>query len=329
MAEQDSVWKEAIKSYFKEFMEFFFSEIAQDIAFEKGYEFLDKELERVTQDAELGKRFADILVKVYLKNGAEMWLLIHIEVQGYVEEGFEKRMYVYNYRIFDRYGKDVVSLAVLTDAVESFRPSKYERVYWGFELRFKFPVVKLIDYRKKWEELEGSQNPFALIVMTHLKEIETKGKVNERLFWKITLVKRLYEKGYSKEDILLLYKFIDWLVSLPEELTEEFHEEIKKYEEVRKVAYITTAERIGMKKGIEIGIKQGIQQGIKQGIQQGIQQGLLKAIELGLKLKFGVEGLRIYPEIRKIKDVDVLEAISEAIESAGSVEEIRRIYQKS
>ena len=83
----------------------------------------------------------------------------------------------------------------------------------------------------------------------------------------------------------------------------------------RKVAYITTAERIGMKKGIEIGI------------QQGIQQGLLKAIELGLKLKFGVEGLRIYPEIKKIKDVDVLEAISEAIESAGSVEEIRRIYK--
>jgi hypothetical protein len=46
-----------------------------------------------------------------------------------------------------------------------------------------------------------SKNPFAVIVMAHLKELETKGKVDERLFWKVTLVKRLYEKGYSKEDV--------------------------------------------------------------------------------------------------------------------------------
>jgi flagellar biosynthesis/type III secretory pathway protein FliH len=174
-----------------------------------------------------------------------------------------------------------------------------------------------------------SKNPFAVIVMAHLKELETKGKVDERLFWKVTLVKRLYEKGYSKEDVLLLYKFIDWLVSLPEELAERFHEEIKKYEEVRKVAYITTAERIGMKKGFEQGLQQGMQQGLQQGIQQGIQRGLLKAIELGLKLKFGVEGLRIYPEIKKIEDVDVLEAISEAIETAQSIEDIRKIYKEN
>ena len=70
MSEQDSVWKEAIKTYFREFMEFFFPEIAQDIDWQKGYEFLDKELEKITQDAEIGKRLADILVKVYLLMGA-------------------------------------------------------------------------------------------------------------------------------------------------------------------------------------------------------------------------------------------------------------------
>jgi flagellar biosynthesis/type III secretory pathway protein FliH len=39
------------------------------------------------------------------------------------------------------------------------------------------------------------------------------------------------------------------------------------------VAYITTAERIGMKKGYEQGIQQGIQQGVQQGIQQGTLEG--------------------------------------------------------
>ena len=226
---QDSAWKEAIEAYFKEFMEFFFPEIARDIDFEKGYEFLDKELEKITRDSEVGRRLADILVKVYLKDGSESWLLIHIEVQGYYERDFGERMFIYNYRIFDRYRVNVISLAILADPVKSFREDRYERKLWGFELRFRFPVVKILDYRDRWEELERSSNPFAVIVMAHLKEMETKGDIDSRLFWKITLVKKLYEKGYSKEDILLLYKFIDCLVNLPEELGRKLHDEIISY----------------------------------------------------------------------------------------------------
>ena len=111
--------------------------------------------------------------------------------------------------------------------------------------------------------------------------------------------------------------------------------------EMEEVSALNTATKKGFDKGMkkwlkegeEIGIKKGIEEGIKQGIEaglkQGIQQGLLKAIELGLKLKFGIEGLKLYPEIKKIKDVDVLEAISEAIESAQSIEDIRKIYKES
>ncbi len=65
-----------------------------------------------------------------------------------------------------------------------------------------------------------------------------------------------------------------------------------------------------------------------EGIQQGKKEGLLKAIRLGLELKFGVEGLKLYPEIRKIEDVDILETISDAIKSAGSIDEIRGIYSR-
>ena len=55
-----------------------------------------------------------------------------------------------------------------------------------------------------------------------LREAKTGKRIDSRLFWKITLVKRLYENGYKKEDILLLYKFIDWLISLPDEENEKF-----------------------------------------------------------------------------------------------------------
>jgi hypothetical protein len=62
---------------------------------ESGYEFLDKELQRITRDATLGRRYADKLVKVYLKTGEEQWVLIHIEIQGKHETKFNQRMYMY------------------------------------------------------------------------------------------------------------------------------------------------------------------------------------------------------------------------------------------
>jgi len=71
----------------------------------------------------------------------------------------------------------------------------------------------------------------------------------------------------------------------------------------------------------------GIPLGRKDWYRKGIREGLLKAIKLGLELKFGTEGLKIYPEIKKINDVDVLEAISEAIKSAKNIEEIKEIYK--
>jgi hypothetical protein len=54
-------------------------------------------------------------------------------------------MYVYNYRICDRHGKSVVSLAVLADSDASFRPTEYRRELLGNVLSFRFPSVKLIE----------------------------------------------------------------------------------------------------------------------------------------------------------------------------------------
>jgi len=72
------------------------------------------------RDAELGRRYADKLAKVYARDGAETWVLIHVEVQGEPEARFAERMYIYHYRLFDRYSVDIVSLAVLADARPSF-----------------------------------------------------------------------------------------------------------------------------------------------------------------------------------------------------------------
>jgi len=99
--------------------------------------------------SKVGRRIVDKLVKVFLADGSEKWLLIHIEVQGYQEQNFSERIYIYNYRIFDRYKKEVISLALLTDTNKNYRPTIFRISRWGFELLFQFPMIKLIDYQEK------------------------------------------------------------------------------------------------------------------------------------------------------------------------------------
>ena len=112
-ADFDSPWKEVLETYFQEFMAFFFPTVYDLIDWEKGYEFLDKELQKVVHEAVVGRRWADKLVRVHHQNGKEEWILIHIEIQSQVEVDFAERMYVYHYRLFDRYHRRVVSLAIL------------------------------------------------------------------------------------------------------------------------------------------------------------------------------------------------------------------------
>lgn len=50
---------------FQDFMTFFFPRASQAVDWKRGYPFLDKELEQVVRDAEMGKRYADKLVQLW------------------------------------------------------------------------------------------------------------------------------------------------------------------------------------------------------------------------------------------------------------------------
>ena len=162
-------------------------------------------------------------------------------------------MYIYNYRLYDYYKTKIMSLAVLTDNNPTWRPNKFEQKLWGCEVTLKFPIVKILDYTSKWAELEKSTNPFALVVMAHLKALETAKDIKLRLKWKLTLVKMLYQKGYLRQDIYELFRFIDWLLMLPKGLEKEFKIELTKFEEEYKMPYVTSIERLGKEEGIQEG----------------------------------------------------------------------------
>ena len=47
-----------------------------------------------------------------------------------------------------------------------------------------------------------------------------------------------------------LIVFLDWLLTLPDELTRQFNDFVGQYEEAKKMDYVTTWERKGIEKGI-------------------------------------------------------------------------------
>lgn len=248
-SDYDSPWKEILEAYFRDFIGFFFPHIEPEIAWERGYDFLDKELQQVVRDAELGRRYADKLVKVWRGSGEEAWVMTHIEIQGQEETHFTERMFTYNYRLRDRYNRPIASLAVLGDERSTWRPRSYTDELWGCRIQFDFPVVKLLDYGANWSDLENNPNPFALVVMAHLKAKETRSDDQERKAWKFSLTRRLYEQGYERQDILNLYRFIDWLLVLPEGLEREFQEDLQRFEQERQMQYVTSIERMAMQEG--------------------------------------------------------------------------------
>jgi hypothetical protein len=245
----DSPWKEILEIYFEDFVQFFFPQIHAEIDWSRGYDFLDQELAQVVRDAELGKRLADKLVKVWKLDGEETWVLIHIEIQSQEEGQFSERMFVYYYRLRDKYDLPIASLAILGDERDTWRPQPFESELWGCAVSFRFPIIKLLDYLPRWAELESSQNPFAIVVMAHLKTKETRNDAVARKEWKFKLTRMLYERGYERQDILNLFRFIDWILELPEDLKRSFRDELEAYERERQMPYVTSIEQMAEAKG--------------------------------------------------------------------------------
>jgi len=247
----DNPWKDVIELYFEDFMQFFFPKIHELIDWNQPCEFLDKELQKVVRDATMKKRLVDKLVKVWLKedNTAQL-LYIHIEIQGQKDENFAQRVFIYYYRLYDRYGPNVISLAILGDTQSDWRPKRYRYSLAGFEISCTFPIIKLLDYKKKWKSLEKSTNPFSIVVRTHLKALETRDSNQKRLYWKKKLFKALYEANYSEQEILELFRFLDWVMALPEELEKRFNDFSAQHEEEKGMPYVTSIERFGIQKGI-------------------------------------------------------------------------------
>lgn len=131
-----------------------------------------------------------------------------------------------------------------------------------------------------------------------------------RLEAKLAVLRRRYVRGYNRERILGLNRFIDWLMALPEDLDRRFLTAVEAIEEENRMPYVTSAERIGR----------------EEGLKEGLREGLIEGIEVALLLKFGPAGREIVPEVRQLSEVDLIRRVHAAIAEARTIDDVRRVY---
>ena len=160
--------------------------------------------------------------------------------------------------------------------------------------------------------LEENKNPFAVCTLAHFKAMETTHSPVDRKKWKYNLTIGLYKRGYSREDIIKLFSFIDWILSLPDELEANFLEEIYRYEEECKMPYVTSAERMGVQKGL--------QQGLQQGLLQEAREMVLDAFDA----KFGQVPSYVHEKVGAMTDRQKLKQILRTVIRAKNLEEVEK-----
>ncbi|SKB58438.1 hypothetical protein [Dyadobacter psychrophilus] len=168
----------------------------------------------------------DKLVKVFTKEGNEEWILVHIEVQGYIDYSFADRMFTYYYRIWDKYRRRTTALAILADDNKHYYPSCFEQSFLGTSIRFEFNTLKILDQCDR--KLAESDNVFAHVIMTVKIALKSKKVKQQDLFdLKIQLAKRLLSQDIPKWKIGKLMDFLKFYVVLNDPyLRESFSEEI-------------------------------------------------------------------------------------------------------
>jgi hypothetical protein len=126
---------------------------------------------------------------------------------------------------------------------------------------------------------------------------------------KFRLVKGLYQRGWDADDVRELFRIVDWIMTLPEDLENAFREDVHHFEEQKTMRYVTSIERLAMKEGRD----------------EGLREGLREGLALYLEGKFGPGRRKLLRQVRAIEDAAALRALSQALKKATTLDDVRAL----
>jgi hypothetical protein len=149
------------------------------------------------------------------------------------------------------------------------------------------------------------------VVLAHLKALETQKEPLTRSQWKLRLVKGLYDRNWKAKDIRRLFRLIDWIMTLPQQLEREFRQSVYDFEQEKRMPYVTSIERLAKEEGRE----------------EGFKDGLRESIAMLLESRFGEAGRKLGRKVRSIRDLELLRALPEKVFSAQSLADVRKLLE--
>ena len=211
----DGIWKDFVHDFWQIILRDCIPDLYDDADLEREAEFLDKEMHEISQqlDGESNavsnsKWYVDNLLKIYLKDGREEWVLLHIEIQGRGGEMISLRMFRYSCMIFLRYGRQPVALAILTAKrpKREGEPGVYRSAMFGTKTEYSYNTLMAYDFSD--EELLASDSPvhlfiYAVKIASKYRRSDEKKFEYMRKILKV-LVERNWDIGTRRKFVMFL-----------------------------------------------------------------------------------------------------------------------------
>ena len=131
----------------------------------------------------------------------------------------------------------------------------------------------------------------------------------ERRLEKLELVRSLYRRGFTREELEELRQFLDWLLVSPENLEKQFHTVVKDWEEERAMPVISPMEKRFTERGRRLGREEGRVEGRVEGLQEAQAQEWARLVRTTLEVlerRLGPVPPRIAAALQEVEDRDAL-----------------------
>jgi predicted transposase/invertase (TIGR01784 family) len=308
MIDHDQLFKELLSTFFIEFLELFFPQVATAID-PDSVSFLPQEY---FADLTVGEtKIIDLLAQVKLA-GQDVGFLIYLEAQATSRTEFSRRMFFYFSRLHQKYLQAIYPIVIFSfDEPYREEPQQYCVKFDDFKvMEFNFQAVQL--NRLNWRDFLNHQNPVAAALMAKMRIDEA-----DRPQVKVECLRLLATLRLDPARTKLISGFVDTYLRLNVREEKVFQEAVGTLEET---------EQKGIMQIVTSWMEQGIAEGRTEGISVGRTEEARSLILRQLSRRAGILPSEVRSQVQSLP-LPQLESLGEALLDFTSVEDLEKWLQ--